>query len=61
MTHLPLTKVVMLLRILHLHTLPKLSNSVPSTRINHRAQAYKATSTTKNNAPIKRKALKERT
>jgi hypothetical protein len=37
-------------------------NHVRSMRINHRAQAYKANKqATKNNTPIKRKALKERT
>jgi hypothetical protein len=39
------------------------SDNVHSTRINHQAQAYKANKQayTKNKAPIKIKALKERT
>jgi hypothetical protein len=39
------------------------SDNIHSMRINHRAQAYKANKQAyaKNKAPIKRKALKERT
>jgi hypothetical protein len=58
-THLPLTKVVMLLRMSSSPSSSKLSNRVHSIRINHRTQAY--TKQTKNNAPLKRKTLKERT
>jgi hypothetical protein len=40
----------------------KLSNHIPFTRINHRAQTHKANKqATKNNTSIKRKALKEHT
>jgi hypothetical protein len=47
---------------LHLHS-SNFSDNVHSTRINHQAQAYKANKQayTKNKAPIKIKALKERT
>jgi hypothetical protein len=65
MTHLPLTKAKMLLRNLDLHVLQssQFSNNVHSTRINHWVQTCKANkqAKTKNNTPIKRKALKERT
>jgi hypothetical protein len=37
------------------------NNDPSSTRSKHQAQHTKKTSTTKNNAPIKRKTLKERT
>jgi hypothetical protein len=43
--------------------LQSFSDNVHSTRINHQAQAYtkQTNKHTKNNAPIKREALKERT
>jgi hypothetical protein len=46
---------------LQLQALQSSSNGVHSKHINHRAQAYKADKQTKNNTPLKRKALKERT
>jgi hypothetical protein len=53
-THLPLTKVVMLLRIFTFTLFQALEpRSFYSSIIEHKT--YKATSTTKNNTPIKRK------
>jgi hypothetical protein len=50
---------------LHLHTLPcsQTTNNVHSNRINHRPQTYikQTDKQTKNNAPIKKETLKERT